>query len=484
MTGKIASAGDGGPRAEGLLQRAEAWIARRDGRPGWIAAALRTGLLSARGFVADKCVFRASALTYTTVLSLVPLLALAFAVAKGFGFYGALLEESIGPFLDRTFGPLQETTPLLVREAGAHEMRVAIEQILRFVERTDVSGLGLFGLVLLLYSVVKLLSEVESGFNDIWRVSRARTWVRKVADYLALVVVAPIFVFTAAGTTTALSNSTLVDFLRVDMGLGSFLEAALKFAPVFALWIGFTFVYMTMPNTRVRFLHALCGAVVAGTLWQLVLLAHIQFQIGIAKHNAIYSSFAALPIFLLWVHISWTAVLFGAEVARARAIEPAWGGPASESAGAARRQVAGLRAMARLASDHLRGGPLRTSADLGAQLSVDPGLLDDVLRRCARAGLLREAVDGARRGFVLARDADSVRIADVLDAIDERAAERHPRAEPLDAELARRLESLFAERADSAHNRSLKSLVEAAEAREDHLRAERPDGARAGAVPG
>lgn len=477
MDGQARMRSDEAKQEGGVLPRLESWVARREGRPGWVASALRTALLSGRGFVADKCLFRASALTYTTVLSLVPLLALAFAVAKGFGFYGALLEDSIGPFLDRTFGPLQDTTPLVVREAGAHEMRVAIEQVLRFVERTDVSGLGMFGLVLLLYSVVKLLSEVETGFNDIWRVSRARTWVRKVADYLALVVVAPIFVFTAAGTTTALSNSALVDFLRVDLGLGAFLEALLKFAPVFALWIGFTFVYMTMPNTRVRFLHALCGAVVAGTLWQLVLLAHIQFQIGIAKHNAIYSSFAALPIFLLWVHISWTTVLFGAEVARARAVEPTWAGPASEGSGAAERQLAGLRAMARLAADHLRGGPLRTSADLGAQLSIDPGLLDDVLRRCARAGLAREAVEGAQRGWVLARDADLVRIADVLDAVDERVDHGAPRSDPLDAELARRLELLWSERAESAHNRSLRGLVEAAEARGAEAASLRPEAA-------
>jgi membrane protein len=484
MHGKSGMDGGEARHGDGALRRLESWVAKREGRPGWLSASLRTALLAGRAFVADRCLFRASALTYTTVLSLVPLLALAFAVAKGFGFYGALLQDSIGPFLDRTFGPLQETTPLIVREVGAHEMRVAIEQVLRFVERTDVSGLGLFGLLLLLYSVVKLLSEVEVGFNDIWRVSRARTWVRKIADYLALVVVAPIFVFTAAGTTTALSNSSLVEFLRVDLGLGSFLEASIKFAPVFALWIGFTFVYMTMPNTRVRFLHALCGAIVAGTLWQVVLLAHIQFQIGIAKHNAIYSSFAALPIFLLWVHISWTTVLMGAEVARARAIEPAWGGPASEGAGAAQRQMAGLRAMARLAADHLRGGPLRTSSDLGAQLSVDPGLLDEVLRRCARAGLVREAVEGAQRGWVLARDAEAVRLADVLDAIDERGLTRPPRAEALDHELSRRLEALLHERADSAHNRSLRSLVEAAEAHGDDKEALAAGGARREAALG
>jgi membrane protein len=467
MAAKARAEMDEAKQGKGFLHGLESWVARRAGRPAWLAATLRTTLLAGRGFVADKCLFRASALTYTTVLSLVPLLALAFAVAKGFGFYGALLEESIGPFLDRTFGPLQETTPLVVREAGAHEMRVAIDQILRFVERTDVSGLGLFGLLLLLYSVVKLLSEVETGFNDIWRVSRARTWVRKVADYLALVVVAPIFVFTAAGLTTALSNNALVDFVRTSLGLGAFLEALVKLAPVFALWIGFTFVYMTMPNTKVRFLHALCGAIVAGTLWQAVLLAHIQFQIGIAKHNAIYSSFAALPIFLLWVHISWTTVLFGAHVARARAIEPAWGGPATEGAGAAQRQIVGLRAMLRLAEDHLHGGAVRGSADLGAHLSVDPGLVDEVLRACARAGLAREAVDGSRRGWVLGRDADSVRLADVLDALDDRRAADLPRVEPLDAELTRRLEALLRERADSAHNRSLRNLVEAARARAD-----------------
>lgn len=437
-----------------------ALAARRPGLAAPLSALSRTTLLAVRGFAADRCLFRASALTYITVLSLVPLLALGFAVAKGFGFYASLLDESIGPFLDRTFGPLREASPLMMKEEGAHEMRVAIEQVLRFVERTDVSALGLFGLVLLLYTVVKLLSDIEGSFNEIWRVSRARSFVRKVADYLTMVVVAPIFLFTATGLTTALTNSSLVGFLREELHMGVLLELGLKLTPLFALWAGFTFVYMALPNTRVRFKHALAGALVAGTLWQLVLLAHIQFQIGIAKYNAIYSSFAAVPIFLMWVNISWTVVLFGAEVCRAREVEPSWGGTAAGPATAAMRRTLGLRALVRLAADHLHGEPPRSAAALGAQLSADPAVVDDVLRHCQERGLVRETIDGARRAWVLGRDAGTVTIAEVLDAIDERESAAEPGTDILDGELARALEALERERADSAHNRTLRTLVE------------------------
>lgn len=444
----------------------EAGLARRrEGMWGWTSLPARTALLAVRGFLGDRCLFRASALTYITVLSLVPLLALGFAVAKGFGFYASLLDESIGPFLDRTFGPLQEASPLMMKEEGAHEMRVAIEQVLRFVERTDVSALGLVGLVLLLYTVVKLLSDIEASFNEIWRVSRARSFVRKVADYLTMVVVAPIFLFTATGLTTALTNSSLVGFLREQLGMGALLELALKATPLVALWAGFTFVYMALPNTRVRFKHALAGALVAGTLWQLVLLAHIEFQIGIAKYNAIYSSFAAVPIFLMWVNISWTVVLFGAEVCRAREVEPSWGGTAAGPANAATRRTLGLRALVRLAADHLEGEAPRSSASLGAQLSADPAVVDDVLRHCQERGLVRETIDGPRRAWVLGRDAGTVSIVEVLDAIDERRPGETLGTDILDAELARALGALERERENSAHNRTLRTLVELARSR-------------------
>jgi membrane protein len=446
----------------------EAALAQR--RTGWMripSTISRTLLLAVRSFIHDQCLFRASALTYITVLSLVPLLALGFAVAKGFGFYASLLDESIGPFLDRTFGPLQEAAPI-VQEAGAHEMRVAIEQVLRFVERTDVSALGLFGLVLLLYTVVRLLSAIEGSFNDIWRISRPRSFVRKVADYLTMVVITPIFLFTATGITTALSNSTLVTYLREQAHMGMLLEVLLKCTPLFALWMGFTFVYMALPNTRVRFQHAFVGALVAGTLWQVVLLVHILFQIGIAKHNAIYSSFAALPIFLMWVNISWTTVLFGAEIARAREIEPSWGGPMGGTKTASARRSVGLRAMVRLADDHLSGAPPRSAAALGAQLSVDPSLVEEVLRRCQARGLARESVEGSQRTWLLGRDAGTVRLQDIADAIDEREAGTYAASDLLDAELTRLVTALEREQSDSAYNRTLRTVVEAVRAHEGY----------------
>ena len=170
---------------------------------------LRVGYLATRGFHEDACLIRASALTYITVLSLVPLLAFSFAVAKGMGFYQDLLRGSIEPFLDRTFGP-QQTGPAMLPEAqpqGAQAMRGAIQQVLNFVDGTQVSGLGAVGLLVLLYTVVKLLSTIEESFNHIWGAQRARTPVRKLTDYMAMVVVAPILIFAATGITTAAQSS-------------------------------------------------------------------------------------------------------------------------------------------------------------------------------------------------------------------------------------------------------------------------------------
>ncbi len=259
---------------------------------------LRFISLGIQGFREDKLNVRASALTYFTLLSIVPVLAMGFGIAKGFG-----LEEVL-------------ETELAKAMAGQKE---ALSYILEFTHSmlgTAKGGLiaGL-GFVLLLWSVIKLLSNIENSFNTVWDIKKSRSIIRKFTDYLTIMLLAPILVI-FAGSATVFVSSNLTDFQDIKL-LNVVSPIFLKFAkiiPFIIIWTVFTLLYLVMPNTKVKFKSALIAGIIAGTIFQLFQGIYIYFQSGATRINAIYGSFAALPLFLIWLQISWFVVLLGAEI--------------------------------------------------------------------------------------------------------------------------------------------------------------------------
>jgi membrane protein len=423
---------------------------------------LRVVYLATRGFYEDACLIRAAALTYITILSLVPLLAFSFAVAKGMGFYKDLIEGSIKPFLDRTFGAAPETTVPLAeaRVEGGLAVRGAIEQVLSFVDGTQVSGLGAVGLLLLLYTVIKLLSTVEESFNHIWGAQRARSPVRKLTDYLAMVVVTPILIFAATGITTAAESSMIVGYAQSELHLGGILEAGLRLAPLLSIWIAFAFVYLAMPNARTRWRSAMVGALVGGTLWQLALVVQIQFQVGVARYNAIYASFAALPIFLIWVQTSWITVLLGAEVCFAHQSAASYY-PDSPAAGSLReRERIALRALARIGARSLRGEPAASAPELARALGVSLRPLELVLGELVDGGLLAATRNQTGDTYLLARDIDRIQVKAVLDLFRGPLELAPAAGGHADGEVSACLVGLEEALGESRHNLPLRALAE------------------------
>jgi membrane protein len=425
--------------------------------------------LSVRGFQQDECLFRASALTYITVLSLVPLLAFTFSVAKGFGFYEKLVRDTVNPFLDRTFGPL-DTGGLDAVTGSTHEVRVAFGRLLEIVgnvvQETRVTSLGAFGLVLLGWAVIKLLGTIERSFNHIWRVQRSRSLVRKVADYLTMVIVTPIFLFTATGITAAAQSHGVVGWMRGQLHIGALLDLLVALLPLLSLWIGFTFVYLAMPNARTRLVSAILGAVVGGTLWWLTLILHVRFQVGVANYSAIYASFAAIPIFLIWVNISWITVLLGAEVCFAHQSEPSYlRVAASRPTDHAFKELLGLRAMTRIGERFLEGGEPWTATALATELAVPERPLQEVLAVLCDRGLLVATPAGKDDALLPARDLESVTVKSVIDALKGTSGPVDvPATTAVDREIDRLLESLDGEITRSASNATLRDLARSAQA--------------------
>jgi len=282
--------------------KSDIWKIRLKDQPKnskFIIRHLRIILLAFRGFDEDKCQLRASALTFWSLLSIVPVVAMIFGIAKGFGFEKMLEVQ------------LQE------QMSGNPEI---IEAVLKFansmLENTKGGLIAGVGVVILFWSVMKVLGNIESSFNDIWEIKRSRALVRKFTDYLTIMLLAPILII-LSGSVTVFISTQIVNITESIALLGFFspvIGFLVKLIPYSLVWLLLTFIYIVMPNTKVNFQSAFFAGIIAGTGFQIAELIYINGQIGVAKYNAVYGSFAALPLFLAWLQISWLIVLFGAEL--------------------------------------------------------------------------------------------------------------------------------------------------------------------------
>ena len=241
---------------------------------------------------------RAMSLVYTTLLSLVPLLALSFSVLKAFGVYGQL-----EPVLLEFLAPLGPSA------------KVISANILTFVENMKVGILGAIGLGLLLYTVIALMQKIERSFNYTWHVRSQRRFAERVSDYLSVLVFGPVLVFSAMGITATVMQSSVVQSLLGISTLGFLINSLLVLVPYLFVIAAFTVLYVLIPNTKVRILPAAVGAIVGGILWESSGWAFASFVANSTKYTAIYSALATLIVFMIWLYVSWLILLVGAVVA-------------------------------------------------------------------------------------------------------------------------------------------------------------------------
>jgi membrane protein len=273
------------------------WIVRLEKlnkRHYFLVKQLRIFSLAFKGFNEDKCLIKATALTFYTLFSIVPILALVFAMGKAFGYDQKLKAEIATGYGDSS---------TVLNQAFIYADRM--------LENAKGSLIAGFGVLLLLWSVISLLINIENSFNDIWEIKKGRTWYRKLTDYVTIIIIAPIFLVVSSGLTVFLQYYSNSDawILSTTMAVLLKLISFLMLAGVFA------FIYIVLPNTKVTFRSAAIAAVITAVLFELLQWGYINFQVGAGRLNAIYGTFAALPLFLIWVQYSWYIVLFGAELA-------------------------------------------------------------------------------------------------------------------------------------------------------------------------
>lgn len=268
-----------------------------------LVSVLRRLYLSVRQYKEVNCSIWAYSLTTVTLISLIPILAFSFSILKGFGGHKSIHNQFIEPSLDRWLG-----------ERDAPELRNLANQIVGFVEDTDLSSLGVAGLVVVLFAVIRLLGSVETVFNALWRIRNSRSLIRKLTDYLGVVVTIPLVLFVSVPTLTSLQLNLVSEFPLLSTWGVSFLIFCV-------VWFGFTLMYQIMPNAQIRIRSSMNGGFLGAFLWILVYYAHINLQVGVASYNALYAGFSAVPIFIGWVYFSWSSILIGAAFAASIQIE-------------------------------------------------------------------------------------------------------------------------------------------------------------------
>jgi len=378
--------------------------------PWWrhrLVGALRLAFAVGRDLRDGQLTLRAMGLVYTTLLSIVPLLALAFSVLKAFGVH-----NQIRPALLTLVEPL-----------GARGVDLA-DEIIGFVENMRVGVLGAIGLALLVYTVISLLQKIEAAFNHVWRVARPRPFSQRFSQYLSVLVIGPVLVFAALGVTATLLNASVVQALATIEPFGSAIETLGRLVPYLLVIGAFAFIYVFIPNTRVRVSSALVGATVAGLLWQSVGWGFATFVADSPKYFAIYAGFAIVIVAMIWLYLAWLIVLFGSSLAfyhqhpeylAARRREP-------RLSNRQREQLA-LRVIGLVGNNYYRNAAPWSLETLAHRLHVPQVSVEELLRNLTEAGFLAETTAEPPR-YLPARAFENVPVTELLEAV--RRADEEP----------------------------------------------------------
>ena len=399
------------------------WSGRLGEMPAWKAGVLtpaRLLLVLLRDLAYGQLSLRATSLVYTTLLSLVPLLALSFSVLKAFGVY-----NQIDPILLNFLAPLGEKSV------------DASKWIIRFIENLNVKVLGSIGLALLIYTVISLMRKIEESVNFIWHVAQLRNFARRFSGYLSVLLIGPVLLFSLIGiASTVMATAPLRTMLAFEPVGGTIYALGQAISVFFVIGV-FVFAYYFTPNTTVRRTPALTGGIAAGLLWQAASWAFAEFARMSTQYAAIYSSFAIFLLFLIWLYLNWLILLLGASIAfytqhpEYLVLQP--GEPRLSNR---MRERVALMLMYLVGKTYQQGGPAWTLSSLAQRLGLPGYALRMVLDALEQDGLLvRTGADPP--AYLPSRDLGSISLGELLQTVRAAGEERYlgPEAVPVPEEI-------------------------------------------------
>lgn len=379
-----------------------------DTRRTWQINAIKTLNLSVRSFLNTDLQIRAAALTFYTLLAIVPALAMLFAIGRGFGFQSLMHSQLMQWF------PSQ---------------RQAIDTAMRFVESyLDQASQGVFvgvGLVVLLWTMISLMSNIEETFNRVWGVATDRTFGRKIVDYTAIMFLLPVLMVCSSGISIFVST-TMIDNPHMRI-FSPAAKIALDVAPFLLTWTAFTGMYLLFPNTKVKFKNALISGIMAGTAFQILQYLFMSGQIYVSKYNAIYGSFAFVPLFLVWLQLVWTITLAGTVLCYSsqNIFQFNFSNDISSISLNYRRKIAVVLMTVIVRRFAAQMTPLNAT-DFAAQYHLPSRLVTDLLHEMVRARLLSVVVSGTDHGtsaYQPAMDTSEITLGMVLNSLNSQGSD-------------------------------------------------------------
>ena len=389
-------------------------------------------VLVARSFVRNRCPIRASSLAYASLLAVVPMLAVVIGISSSLlrqqgeepiDRFVTRLVESVTPSTDpppftspveESVGPGEESKAQLTADTR-QEIKA---RIMEFVGNIRSGALSVTGVVALLAVAISMLARIEDTFNDIWGVTRGRSWPMRIIQYWAAISLGPVLMITAVALTSGPYLGVVRDFVSRFGTVGEVaVKTAMALLPYLILSLAFGLLYALMPNTKVRWRAAAVGGVVAGVLWQLNQEFSVFYVSRVVSNSRIYGSLGAVPVFMIGLYISWVILLFGAQVAYAFQNRRAYLQERQvELVNQRSREFIALRLVTQIGQSFEQGGPPPTLTRLAEHLGVPSRLANQLLGQLEKAGCVAE-VSGAEGGFVPGRPLDRTTAADVLKAL-------------------------------------------------------------------
>ena len=372
---------------------------------------------------------------------------MAFGIAKGFGFEKVLEKQ------------------LLSKVSGQEQVLTQIFDFAKtLLENTKGGLVAGIGVVVLFWTVIKVLTNIERSFNDIWGIKKTRPLGRKFSDYLSVMVICPILLIVSSSITVFITTQTtmIIDKFVVLGVVAPFIFFVLKILPYGMIAILFTFIYIFMPNTKVNFKSALIGGVIGGVLYVLSQWAYITFQVGAGKFNAIYGSFAALPLFLIWLQLSWLIVLFGAEISFAHQnVDMFEFEPDCLNASNNFKKLLSLRITQLIVKNFTLGLKPFEVKQISQTLEIPTRLLRQILFELVESRILNETKteDYKEVGYQPAIDIDLMSIQYVMNALENRGTKDIPVVQTKELDiLSQSLNSFFDLSNSSEANKLLKDM--------------------------
>lgn len=394
----------------------EHWLLEKPGseQTRWAALArrhLRVAYAVIRDLMAGQLNLHAMSLVYTTLLSMVPLLALSFSVLKAMGVHNRLM-----PLLYQFFEPL-----------GQEGAQMA-DQVIAFVDNIKVGVLGSVGLLLLVYTVIALVQKVERSFNMVWRAPMGRSLGQRFSNYLSVITIGPLLMAAGIGLSATIFGSDIVQQFSAIEPFGTLIAVLGRLTPFLMTVAAFTFVYIFVPNTRVRFQSALMGGLVAGVAWQAASLAFASFAVNASRYEAIYSSFAIGILLLIWLYINWIILLSGASISYYHQHERAISSRREVRSSPEVEERLALALAERVAMAFDQGGEPPRQELLALDFGIPGDITQQVSDKLIRAGVLHPGGDEGDE-LIPGRPLDRIRVREVLEAArldEDRLATRLP----------------------------------------------------------